>query len=56
MRWMLFLQEYDFKIFHKPRKHHHGADFLSQSADGEHEASIRDEPVDAELFSGRILA
>ena len=50
MRWMLFLQEYEFKIFHKPGKHHHGADFLSRSAEGEHETSIRDEPVDAELF------
>ena len=27
MRWMLFLQEYDFKNFHKPGKQHHGADF-----------------------------
>ena len=31
MRWMLFLQEYEFKIFHKPGKHHHGADFLSRA-------------------------
>ena len=50
MRWMLFLQEYDFKIFHKPGKHHHGVDFLSRSADREHLQSIRDDPVDAELF------
>ena len=50
MRWMLFLQEYDFKIFHKPGKYHHGADFLSRSAEGDHEQSIRDEPPDAELF------
>lgn len=47
---MLFLQEYDFKNFQKPGKNHHGADFLSQSADGEHEKSIQDEPTDAELF------
>ena len=51
MRWMLFLQEYDFKIFHKPGKHHHGADFLSRSAVGEHVQSIRDDPIDAELFN-----
>ena len=50
MRWTLFLQEYDFKIFHKPGKYHHGADFLSRSAEGDHEQSIRDEPPDAELF------
>ena len=51
MRWMLFLQEYDFKIFHKPRKYHHGADFLSRSAVGEHLQSTRDDPIDAELFN-----
>lgn len=50
MHWMLFLQEYDFKIFHKPGKHHHGANFLSRSAEGEHSHSIRDEPRDVELF------
>ena len=55
MRWMLFLQEYEFKIFHKPGKQHHGADFLSRSAEGEHETSIRDEPVDAELFQVKCL-
>ena len=51
MRWMLFLQEYDFKIFHKPRKYHHGADFLSRSVVGEHLQSIRDDPIDVELFN-----
>ena len=55
MQWMLFLQEYNFKIFHKPGKHHHGVDFLSRSADGEHEKSIRDEPIDAELFQVACL-
>lgn len=48
MQWMLFLLEYDFKIFHKSGKQHHDADFLSRSADGEQ--SIRDDPTDAELF------
>ena len=51
MRWMLFLQEYDFKIFHKPGKYHHGADFLSRSVVGEHLQSIRDDPIDAKLFN-----
>ena len=54
MRWMLLLQEFDFKIFHKPGKNHHGADFLSRSAVGEHLQSIRDDPIDAELFTVSI--
>ena len=50
MRWMLFLQEYEFNFLYKPEKHHHGADFLSHNVEGEHEKSIRDEPMDAKLF------
>ena len=50
MQLMLFLQEYEFKIFHKPGKHHHGADFLYCSAEVKHETSIKDEPMDVELF------
>ena len=30
-RWMLLLQEFNFKVIHKPRKKHFGADFLSRA-------------------------
>ena len=29
--WMLLLQEFNFKIIHKPGKKHFGADFLSRA-------------------------
>ncbi|MCO5604386.1 hypothetical protein L7F22_058551 [Adiantum nelumboides] len=50
IRWMMFLMEFEFKIFHKPRKSHCGADYLSRNIEGNEPESLRDESVDAELF------
>ena len=49
------MQEYEFKIFHKLGKHHHEAEFLAHSSEGEQEKSFRDEPVDAEFFQVECL-
>ncbi|MCO5607130.1 hypothetical protein L7F22_061323 [Adiantum nelumboides] len=46
--------EFEFKISHKPEKSHCGADFLSRSTDGNELESLRDEPVDAELFQTAV--
>ena len=51
---MLLLQEYDFKIFQKSGKHHHGANFLLRTEKQEQLQSIRDEPVDAEFFQIQV--
>ena len=50
MQWMLLLQEFDFKIFHKPGKENLGANFLSRSTTKEQKKSMQDMPADAELF------
>ncbi|MCO5605881.1 hypothetical protein L7F22_060066 [Adiantum nelumboides] len=50
IRWMMFLMEFGFKIFHKLGKSHCGADYLSRNSEGNELKSLRDEPVDAELF------
>ncbi|MCO5580946.1 hypothetical protein L7F22_034820 [Adiantum nelumboides] len=49
-RWMLLLQEFEFKIIHKPRKNHFGADFLLRATHEIGETGIIDELPDAQLF------
>ena len=49
-RWMLLLQEYDFKIIHKPGKNYVGADFLSRATPAGEEDSLQTELPDATLF------
>ena len=49
-RWMLLLQEFDFKIIHRPGKKHFGADFLSRAAPVQETEPINDELPDAQLF------
>ena len=49
-RWMLLLQEYDFKIIHKPGKNHFGADFLSRATPAGDENSLQIELPNATLF------
>ncbi|MCO5567664.1 hypothetical protein L7F22_021358 [Adiantum nelumboides] len=48
--WMMFLMEFEFKVFHKPRKSHCGADYLFRNTEGNEPDSLRDESIDAELF------
>ena len=49
-RWMLLLQEYNFKIIHKPGKNHFGADFLSRATPAGEVESLQTELPDAALF------
>ncbi|MCO5602086.1 hypothetical protein L7F22_056214 [Adiantum nelumboides] len=50
IRWMMFLMEFEFKIFHKLGKSHCEANYLSGNTEGNKLESLRDEPVDATLF------
>ncbi|MCO5575778.1 hypothetical protein L7F22_029583 [Adiantum nelumboides] len=49
-RWMLLLQEFEFKIIHKPGKNHFGAYFLSRATPEIGKTGISDELPDAPLF------
>ncbi|MCO5607015.1 hypothetical protein L7F22_061206 [Adiantum nelumboides] len=50
-KWMLLLQEFEFKIIYKPGKNHFGADFLSRATPKiEVTTGINDELPDACLF------
>ena len=46
----MLLQEFEFKIIHKPGKTHFGTDFLSRAAPEEDVKSINDALPDAKLF------
>ena len=48
--WMLMLQEFDFKITHRPRKKHFGAKFLSRAKPVAQEAPINEDLPNAQLF------
>ncbi|MCO5589463.1 hypothetical protein L7F22_043430 [Adiantum nelumboides] len=47
---MMFLMEFEFKVFHKSGKSHCGADYLSRNTEGNEPNSLMDVPIDAELF------
>ena len=47
---MLLLQEFNFKIIHKPGKKHFGADFLSRATPVESQEQLCDDLPDAGLF------
>ena len=49
MRWMLLLQDFDFKMFHKLGKENLEANFLCRSIAEEETNSMQDMPADAEL-------
>ena len=49
-RWMLLLQEFDFKVIHRPGKRHFGADFLSRAAPEDVEDILNDQLPDASIF------
>ncbi len=49
-RWMLLLQEFDFKVIHKPGKCHFGANFLSRETPKGETTSIQSNLPDAALF------
>ena len=49
-RWTLLLQEFEFKIFHRPRIQHAVADYLSRLDSGETGDGVPYEFPDAELF------
>ncbi|MCO5583449.1 hypothetical protein L7F22_037360 [Adiantum nelumboides] len=56
IRWMMFLMDIEFKIFHKPKKGHCGVDYLSKNTEGNEPESLSDEPVDAKLFQITAIA
>ena len=49
-RWMLLLQEYDFKIVYKPSRGHVMADHLSSIGSGEEPSRVQYQFPDANLF------
>ena len=53
-RWMLLLQEFDFKIIHMPGKKHFGANFLSKAIQVGMESPRKDDLVDAQLFQTKV--
>ena len=49
-KWMLLLQEFDFKIIHKPGRRLFGADFLSRATLEGETTDIQSNLPDAALF------
>ena len=49
-RWMLLLQEFDYKIIHKLGRNHFGVDFLSRATPEGETTDIQSNLPDAELF------
>ena len=49
-RWILFLQEFDFTIQHRPGAQHVVADFLSRLDNGEKIEKVDDDFPDAEIW------
>ena len=54
-RWILLLQEFDYKIIHRPGRINAIADYLSRLETGEAPTGVQDDLPDAELFQINAL-
>jgi hypothetical protein len=48
--WLLLLQEFDFKVVHKPSRIHFVRDHLSQTGHGESITRVKDQLLDTTWF------